>query len=86
MPYPGASGPHAWSEPLPPGYGPPPTHDYGPSPTHDPYGRPLVHRDSLPYMHGPPPRRDGLQPWMLVVGALIMAGLAFAITRALIGV
>ncbi len=78
MPYPGTSGPHAWSEPLPHGYGPPPTHD--------PYGRPLMHRDSMPHMDGPPPRRVGLQPWMLVVGALIMAGLAFAITRALIGV
>jgi hypothetical protein len=29
--------------------------------------------------------RPGLKPWVLVVGALIMAALAFAITRAFIG-
>jgi hypothetical protein len=37
-------------------------------------------------MYSPhPPRRAGLQPWMLVVGALVMALLAFAVTRAFIG-
>ena len=75
MPYPGPSGPHAWGEP--PAYGAPP-------PPYDAYGRPLMDRGSMPHMQAP--RRVGLQPWMLVVGALIMAGLAFAITRALIGV
>lgn len=30
-------------------------------------------------------KAGGLQPWMLVVGALVMAALAFAITRAFIG-
>jgi serine/threonine-protein kinase len=31
------------------------------------------------------PRITGLQPWMLVVGALVMAAIAFAITRAFLG-
>ena len=79
MQYPGPSGPHAWGEPPPPGYGAPP-------PPYDAYGRPLMDRASMPHMQAPAPRRVELQPWMLVVGALIMAGLAFAITRALIGV
>ena len=30
------------------------------------------------------PTKGGLQPWMLVVGALVMAALAFAVTRAFI--
>src|SRR5258705_10839539 len=30
------------------------------------------------------PRKQGIKPWVLVVGALIMAALAFAITRAFI--
>jgi hypothetical protein len=29
-------------------------------------------------------RKSGIKPWVLVVGALIMAALAFAITRAFI--
>jgi len=33
---------------------------------------------------GPKPKKAALQPWMLVVGALIMAALAFAVTRAFI--
>jgi serine/threonine-protein kinase len=32
----------------------------------------------------PRPRRTALQPWMLVIGALVMAVLAFAVTRACI--
>ena len=28
-----------------------------------------------------PPKKGSLQPWMLIVGALIMAALAFAVTR-----
>jgi hypothetical protein len=31
-----------------------------------------------------PPAKAGLKPWMLVIGALVMAALAFAITRAFI--
>jgi hypothetical protein len=34
--------------------------------------------------HPDGPRPSPLRPWMLVVGALIMAGLAFALTRAFI--
>jgi hypothetical protein len=30
------------------------------------------------------PRKQGIKPWVLVIGALIMAALAFAITRAFI--
>jgi len=30
-------------------------------------------------------KRRPLQPWMLVVGAIVMAVLAFAVTRAFIG-
>jgi hypothetical protein len=30
------------------------------------------------------PQKAAIQPWILVVGALIMAALAFAITRAFI--
>jgi hypothetical protein len=37
-----------------------------------------------PQMAGASPSKKGLQPWMLVVGALVMAALAFAITRAFI--
>ncbi|MBC7975346.1 MAG: hypothetical protein H7138_10195 [Myxococcales bacterium] len=40
-----------------------------------------------PYVAGFGPRpakKAALQPWMLVVGALIMAALAFAVTRAFI--
>jgi len=31
---------------------------------------------------GQPRRRQALKPWMLIVGALVMAALAFAVTRA----
>jgi len=42
------------------------------------------HRASVPKIAGfdNSPRRQGIKPWMLVVGAVIMALLAFAITRA----
>jgi hypothetical protein len=30
-------------------------------------------------------RQPFVQPWMLIVGALVMAGLAFGVTRACIG-
>lgn len=59
----------------------------GASPTaQDLYERPVLpQRSSTPHVAGfGPARRPALQPWMLVVGALLMAALAFAITRAFI--
>jgi hypothetical protein len=59
----------------------------GASPTaQDLYERPMIpQRPSTPHVAGfGRPRRPMLQPWMLVVGALLMAALAFAITRAFI--
>ena len=44
------------------------------------YDRPLAQR---PAIHARP-RRTALRPWMLVIGALVMAILAFAVTRACI--
>jgi hypothetical protein len=38
-------------------------------------------RPSLPPLAGGPRPRSTLKPWMLVVGALVMAAVAFAITR-----
>jgi hypothetical protein len=65
------------------------------SPTmQDAFGNPVyaqngagpVMRPSMPQVAGfGTPKKGGLKPWMLVVGALIVAGLAFAITRGLIG-
>lgn len=50
------------------------------------YDRQVPYRPSSPHVAGfGPARRPALQPWMLVVGALLMAAIAFAITRALIG-
>ena len=37
---------------------------------------------SMAVMGGLQRRKQALKPWMLVVGALVMAALAFAITRA----
>ncbi len=58
-----------------------------PHPAHDHHrpGRPA--RTNVPggAAQDPVRKKSNLQPWMLVVGALIMAGLAFAITRAFIG-
>ncbi|HEU0037625.1 MAG TPA: serine/threonine-protein kinase [Kofleriaceae bacterium] len=61
----------------------------GASPTaQDMYERPVYpqNRSSTPQVAGfqGPPKRLVLKPWMLVIGALIMAGLAFAITRAVL--
>ena len=62
----------------------------GASPTAlDNMDRPVMpQRQSMPHVagFGPKPlqRKAALQPWMLVVGALIMAALAFAVTRAFI--
>jgi hypothetical protein len=39
-------------------------------------------RPSMPVMGFQNRRKQTLKPWMLVVGALVMAALAFAITRA----
>ena len=46
----------------------------------------LPNRASVPQIAGfDPQRRQGVKPWMLVVGAVLMALLAFAITRAFMG-
>jgi hypothetical protein len=79
------------------GWGPPiaaqmPHRDATPT-AQDTYERPVyANRPSMPQVAGFHPRnsstlrsRGGLKPWVLVVGALIMAALAFAITRAFIG-
>lgn len=47
--------------------------------------RPVVPREQAQAEMVASPKKPGLQPWMLVVGALVMAALAFAITRAFIG-
>lgn len=46
--------------------------------------QPMQHHHSAPPTSPGPNRKSALQPWMLVVGALVMAVLAFAITRAFI--
>jgi hypothetical protein len=56
----------------------------------DTYERPsysaMPNRPSVPQVAGfGAPKKGGIKPWMLVVGALIVAGLAFAMTRAFIG-
>ena len=61
----------------------------GASPTApDMMDRPMLQQDQQgPYVAGfgpQQPKKAALQPWMLVVGALIMAALAFAVTRAFI--
>lgn len=54
-----------------------------------PYGQPQPYptwqRPQEPMYPPHLPPRTGLQPWMLVVGAVVMALLAFAVTRAFIG-
>ena len=58
-----------------------------PQPPIDPMmDRPVLHRSPPPQSagFGLNAKKSGLQPWMLVVGALVMAALAFAITRAFI--
>jgi hypothetical protein len=45
----------------------------------------VIQRPSVPQLSGGTrARRRPLQPWLLVVGALVMALLAFAVTRACI--
>jgi eukaryotic-like serine/threonine-protein kinase len=65
----------AWGAPAPPGPLPPPAagYDRGPPP------RPSAAPSAFSRRSRPP-----LMPWMLVVGALIMALLAFGVTRACI--
>ncbi len=46
---------------------------------------PQIPRPSQPVMPMPPPRKQPLALWMLIAGALVMAGLAFAVTRACLG-
>ncbi len=54
----------------------------------DSFDRPMYtapQRPSMPQVAGfGAPKKIGIKPWMLVVGALIVAGLAFAMTRAFI--
>jgi eukaryotic-like serine/threonine-protein kinase len=74
-----------------PGWGPPIASQHAPreaTPTaQDSFDRPVYpQRPSMPEVAGfDRPPRAGLQPWVLVIGALIMATLAFVITRAAIG-
>ncbi len=49
-----------------------------------PADRPMIPRDQAQAQMVLTPKKSGLQPWMLVVGALVMAALAFAVTRAFI--
>ena len=57
----------------------------GASPTaQDMYERPVVSRSQAPQVAGFGKPKQLLQPWMLIVGALVMAGLAFVITRLLL--
>jgi len=76
-----------------PGWGPPiaaqrPTRDATPT-SQDRFDRPVYpqQRPSMPQVAGFQPQRParyGVKPWMLVVGAIIVAIAAFAITRAFI--
>jgi serine/threonine protein kinase len=49
-----------------------------------PVDRPMIPREQAQAQMVLTPKKSGLQPWMLVVGALVMAALAFAVTRAFI--
>jgi serine/threonine protein kinase len=73
-----------------PGWGPPiaaqrPVRDATPT-AKDSFDQPMfANRPSAPQVAGfTRPRKQGIKPWVLVIGALIMAALAFAITRAFI--
>lgn len=58
----------------------------GASPTtQDMFDRPVLPRAQTPQVAGfGKPKPQLLQPWMLIVGALVMAALAFVITRLLL--
>jgi hypothetical protein len=85
--------PYAPSQPggAYPNWGPPiaaqqPPRDATPT-TRDSFDQPVFpNQPSAPHVAGFTNRRPkvALQPWMLVIGALVMAALAFAITRAFI--
>jgi serine/threonine protein kinase len=87
-----AQQPPPYYPPQPAGWGQPqiapqvPSRDATPT-AKDAYDRPIYpQRGSMPQVagfQGPP--RQGLQVWVLVVGALVMALVAFVITRALLG-
>jgi serine/threonine-protein kinase len=73
-----------------PGWGPPiaaqrPVRDATPT-ARDSFDQPMfANRPSAPQVAGfNRARKQGVKPWVLVIGALIMAALAFAITRAFI--
>lgn len=76
-----------------PGWGPPiaaqmPPREATPTVPESYDGRPVYNRSQGPQVAGfntTMKGRGGLKPWVLVVGALVMAALAFAITRAFIG-
>ena len=81
--------------PMPPGnysgWGGPPQFPMGgpsPSPQAMPqamYDRPMMQRAETHHVPGlGRSRRTPIKPWMLVIGALVMAFLAFAVTRACI--
>ena len=66
-----------------PNWGGPPQRAASPT-MNDAYDRPVFpqQRPSAPQVAGFGAKKaPGLKPWMLVVGALVMAALAFAITR-----
>ena len=72
-----------WAPPIAPQQ---PPRDATPT-THDSFDQPVFpNRPSSPHVAGftNRTRKVALQPWMLVIGALVMAALAFAITRAFI--
>ena len=80
---PPAAGYPAWGPQIAPQR---PTRDATPT-SRDSFDRPMYpQRPSTPQVAGfGGQKKIALMPWMLVVGALVMAALAFAITRALLG-
>ena len=86
--YPQGPMPNPYQPPAPPQA---PAHPaWGAPPPQGAFERPsyasVPQRPSMPQVAGfGTPKRGGLRPWMLVVGALLVAGLAFALTRAFIG-
>ena len=83
--YPANSGPNSgqWGPPIAAQH---PPREATPT-SRDSFDQPVFpNRPSAPHVAGfGRPRKQPLKPWMLVVGAVVMAILAFAITRAFIG-
>jgi serine/threonine-protein kinase len=77
-----AGGYQGWGAPIAPQR---PVRDATPT-AQDSFDQPVFpNRPSMPQVAGfQRPRKQGIKPWVLVIGALIMAALAFAITRAFI--